>query len=710
MFSQIRQLYHAVTAIVCAPLLFFSSSAIAMNDPCDFSSGVGFLPEQVLACYHQVPVVPGTAEHMADALLYSDDTSSLTRLYAKSGFPLFMRGDFREISDRIRQSNFSGDFELEQFIQKEIFKVKNTGHVRFEINQCYSRLQPIIPLVISSKLEKTRFGQRQILYVKDNYILPNEYEAVTGINTDDLVGQKIVSIDGVPALEAFKAYVRKNEASHSILSNRVANVMVRKTYSLLDITRDRLPSASELNRTYIFEDAQGNRTSVDLPWVFLPRETVFGPESIGGYPATLASNTNEFIAQCSIPWNIFDYFIFAANVDALDLNALFTVMSPKIDIDKPQDKIQKHALKKMQHHSKHAQKKQWQMQHQHQPLPFSIIEDTTGSGGAILYGVLGDKSTVIKIESFSPDDSNLFLSALINGIDHACQNSDNLILDFSTNGGGSASLATYTLGLLALEYQDGFAQKFQDRFPDPVKAPFQAQRLFGVDDVLGSIFGGCELGFEPQCILDENLNPLTAWANIGIDANVKRGKERIDLTELLVFSPFLEGNLPAPIPSLCQGKFQGNNLILLMDGANASAATLAPAALRHIGTTVGYNGLYQYPQYIGFAYGGSVEDFHLLHSTLFADLMRLFLPAPIVFVADLIELALLPTSPVRLDYRWERPLAIIDPIVPESKKLLIDQVLNVDIRLPLWDNDDLASLYTETLRAVKQQRRHHHHD
>ena len=142
-----------------------------------------------------------------------------------------------------------------------------------------------------------------------------------------------------------------------------------------------------------------------------------------------------------------------------------------------------------------------------------------------------------------------------------------------------------------------------------------------------------------------------------------------------------------------------------MDGAaerpGLQHASPPPAALRELGTTVAYHGLIGRKQYIGIAYGGNVESYHQRHSTLYPELLVTLVPEN-ASLKPLIAPFFQPTFPVQADFSWERPVALIDAANLNSRELLLDQVLRVKKRLKIWDDDDLAALYTAAVRKAHQ--------
>ncbi len=665
------------------------NSAFA-SDPCDFSQADAFLPSQVMSCYSQVPYSQSVANAVSNAYELPNQVSDLAPYYANSGPPLFINAPLIDIKNKIANSNASNDFAFHESVKKQLKRFKSP-HWDYRTTLCYQNLYPFIPLEIGVRLGA---GNKQELYVKDNPFEPTLYKQVTGIDTENLVGKTIVSIDNKPALDALVDFSDASIAYSSFSSNNFAAALQRGLYSIISASRDVIPD--NLSPTYVFSDEHGNPTELQLPWIFVKRARIFGPDI--SYPPH-SQNTAQFQATCQAPWTALQYYL---NIGFINANSDSgeTPQLNRAEISSPQsiekeDKQRKKAISKFKNLSKHFAENKERLKKTHKPLPFEVISDEISNDNSVLYGQLGNDTTVIKVINFAPNDETVFINTLNAAVAYACVNSDKVILDLATNSGGSVHLTAYLVGLFNPALSDGTMYKSYHPFANPQTRPLLAIYNNGTDFLSSLTGGGCNFGGESSCWLRDDGTPLPLWSQ-ALSTQGIRGQQPIELTERLTSLP------PSQIQQVCPYKFKDNNLIVLTDGTAASGGVIAAASLRKIGVVIGYHGLKDKTTWIGFAQGGIVRPYHAYYSKLVLDLLPLLVPELPPIVLQILNPSFRPPLPVQADFRFETPGSILDPAEENTQEILNSVVLTPNARIDIWDDDEPAVVYTEALKEAKK--------
>lgn len=631
------------------------------------------------------------ADVLADHLEVMRQVSDVGVFYKDSGFPVFVNGDLTDMQNNIRGLNPASDFELYQSIMFE-FKRMEQNHWDFRIPYCYRRIQPFIPLIFSSRLEGSGSSSQQVVYVKSNVIEPGLYESITQVNTDAIVGQTIVSIDGVPALEALANAAQRNTRFSTFKSNNFANDTQRLGFAIPDIRRNLFPE--NLSPKYVFRDKNGVETTMVIPWAFVPREKLFGENSVRQYP-DLSTSTKDLIEQCRKPWDVTTYAIELGLIeyDESGIMKINGFQKPQLSPRDRDDKIRSHVVKKYKALGQQKSKYTQRLPNGNKALPFTPINaiDT------VSYGQLGKDTTVLKIDAFfSGVSDKAWVDMVTEATEYACDNSETIIIDYTTNSGGAVFLSNYLSGLFNPDLADGDGYKFQVPIPDPVESPLLFNSLIVVGGFLQDIFG-CFLGLEAVCYLKEDGSRLTSWSDVQVVQGV-RGKEVVNLSEVLTYDTFNDAvGVFDHIPQICPGKFLGKNLILVNDGAGASGGAIQPASLRKLGVNVGYHGVIGETMWMGFSQGGIVVNFNLYYSTLLSEILEVFIGADFSGLNPYLNQAPL----TQTDFRFEPEVSgVLDPF--NLDKLIAGTVLLPDIRLPIWDTDDPSVFYTQVLHGANR--------
>ena len=313
----------------------------------------------------------------------------------------------------------------------------------------------------------------------------------------------------------------------------------------------------------MLETRAGVRTRVELPWAFIPF-TEFG------FPGPPPASSAEFRALCFEP------------APAPATAARRTVPGPRT----PREPIA--------YDERVAQRRAWiaalaarrpGRPAVPRPADFSevppeklnqdITEILPPSDGARTVAYTDD-TVAIQLRADFLQDWDEELAA---GATYACEHADRLIVDLRSNGGGFLSRA----------------QRF-GHYLNPA-APAMPNAVFGYRELARSPamnelrrlseplvslgYDACTSGYEPGCLLKvPSGRPVTDprwYTNVSRE---RRGGELESLTPLVAFKSIVP---PEDQGIPCPGKFTGKNLIVLLNGANASAAFFAPQLLNRRG-------------------------------------------------------------------------------------------------------------------------------
>lgn len=675
--------------------LLISHSVVAADDPCNFANGLGFMPEQVMACYHSVPFDAARAGQMAHSLAVIEELSGLANTYKNTDLPVNIHANMPQMIREMKVKKYTDDYAFHEDL-KLMFKRFHNAHWNYIMPLAYHHLTPYMPLILGSTLE----NGHQIVYVKGNYIAPKLYQNVSGIDTSNYIGQRIVSIDGVDAVQYLTKFANRNVAYFSYPSNNFAEIIQRQQFSLPGISRDPMPQ--NLSPTFVFQNKQGERSKVKLPFIFVPKEKLYG--GISPVYADLSTNTSEFIKDATAPWQATDYFV---QNGLLTLDGEFT---DAMTLQRLGDE-ELMARNKMQAYWKHKALERKSalpedvVYHDIQPtaedLSFSVIEDNLNEED-VMYGKLGDDITVIKVTGFTPLHFDKFIETLNHAMQHACDNSSKIILDFSRNGGGAVHLTQYLIGLIDSEQSD--ANTFVHRFlqPDESKRPILAGFL-RAGDLMSPPYTPaplCMTGIEPGCYHRLTGSRLEHWQDAQNGTVEVRGGVKTDMTAKMYMSG-LETNDFHSIPQYCNGKFGKKDIIMITDGTACSGGFFAQAFLLDKATSVAYNGLVNRKMNVGHAHGGPVHHYNMFaYDDLLYHGIDSAYPGIIPDeVFNLMASMTLPeVTPVRSDFRFEFHGGFYDK--NDKNKLTAVKEYVPQYRVPIWDDSNKSVFYSAIMRAV----------
>lgn len=672
-------------------LLSFPLMVNAAGDPCHFTHGYGYLPEQVIACYKKVPYRKETAERLAQNIKAIAQLSDLASVYKNSGAPLKIKADLLGMAHEIKHSTYANDYELQEDLKLK-FKRFHNVHWNYLTPMCYHHLTPYIPLGFSS----TMIDGQQIIYVHDDVVAPKLYRQVTGVNTHELVGQRLVSINGVDAVKFLSDYADKHIAYFPNSSNNFAEVLQRMGYSQPDPRRDPLPD--DLNPEYLFEDLSGNQTKLHLPFVFVYSEYLKSDISpvYDDYPASTA----EFVHQCEAPWSSVDYLVHAGRI------------SPRGVLSKqPAGQF----LGDKQLHNRAKSQRYWAAQSDNSrsvndgfsditpskdDLKFRVIENNLLKAD-ILYGVLGKDVMVLKVDSFAPENQSLFIATLHRAVKYACAHSKKIMIDLSSNVGGYSHLLQYFFGILDEDQNKQSQMKCRGLVPHDDNlylSSFRALSQHTAPPYAKSYL--CITFSEPGCFHLVSGPKMKAWAEVEHDFTEKRGGETIDLTDKFYISGF-DLSLYNSIPRLGISKFTKHDIIIITDGTATSAGFFAQVFLRDKALIVAYGGLDQQEMNIGHAHGGPVQRYNIMSYA--ASLYRYmdysypgYIPADVMNLLN--QVSLPPVTPGRSDFRFEYHGGYYDKL--EQDHLIATKSYLPDLHVWIWDDSNKSAFYSQILRAT----------
>ncbi len=576
--------------------MLFASHAAADDDPCNFNDGsAAFGWQRVMDCYNSVP-------------FNHDDLVNAVEFITAGR----ERGDQREIfEERIgwRQStaaldnpdtleDYPSDFAMQMAIVGNHKEFLNP-HWRYRRPWCYTMfLGAFMPFDFGSDLERVKNGKpQQVYFIEGAPFLPDLYEAFTGIDARQYIGMKIISINGEEPGEYFRQWGRnvfrmdENDGVH------LNGVLQYGEYSVrIYVTHDVPPATA--SDTYVLESANGQQVEVVMPWIFAPRGT-FGADQ---FPLAWSNSTAEFDAVCQAPsdtqilvnnppFGILDEAqakLRASGVQAGELEFAREIMEKRDAVA---------GLKRANGGAGYFEKPHGQMDQQ-----LEII--VPWSDGAEVKQ-MGKRATFIHLDHFVGD----WKDEVIAGTNHACENSDRLVLDMRGNGGGRIDQIEWLVTHL-----------FPDRtMPAEYSTPGRmlassvgrnelSVRLTDFFTDFWGLPGVCIHGYEAACWVDifsgEVLTDKFWMSNNTV--NELRGGQLETLTQWAGFRNSSQAYAAGADPIACPGKFEDDTLVILSNGTGASAGHFFPELIRDQAVMVTAGGYVGEPLVSGIARGGAV--------------------------------------------------------------------------------------------------------
>jgi hypothetical protein len=676
----------AVAASVSC-LTSLGGAAEAESDPCDFvSSGASsFSFAQVERCYQSVPFEPTDLANILAVIEQHRSFSDLAEAYDA-------RVHWHEALAALAH-DYPNDAAMHDALKREHHDFRNV-HVSYFPPQCYTALLiGFTPLEFGSTVRVGAEGEQQIIFVEST-LLAEPYLQGTGIDANALVGQRVVSINGVPVLDYFRAYTELLKI-HVDAGGGLNGVLASDNYSLrLNGGGDYLPenAADE----YVLESIDGTRSNVTLPWLYVPRSAV---QPASALPLTQSS---EAFAQLCRPG-----LEVASGAGAI----LPSSLAEPFGIDSEREDLVQRLRASAQGRAKPAAGAPAQVSRLDSAAPGA------GSGSvapAAYYEVpperLGQDTLVIvpltrnavvleydeHVTALQLRDTNAWVDVARQGIEYACENSDRLIVDLRGNTGGNDTTIRWLhhylfpergqlveAGLLPLRLRND-RPVFNELLINAARLMAEYAPGLGLDP--------CELNFTPGCMTDvETGEPLIGDADWFIVPSVveRRGAAPVSLSRMV--GVWNVGN-PEFDSASCAGRFQGDDLVFVVDGRNASGGYFLPASFAGEGVIVNTGGFLGEPMAMGRALSGaslSVTDFASLRASIEAAA-----PADIQFEHPLLA--------------FERPVNARMEMLGVYRKdrvtLHIDDRVEADLHVNVWTDlpGSEGFVYERVLEAVDQ--------
>lgn len=594
--------FAAVALLVLAPKV----RALEV-DPCDFvsSGATSFSYEQVLGCYRSVPFEPEDLANIIDVIEQHRSFSDLAETYEA-------RVHWHAALAAL-QHDYPDDMAMHDALKREHHEFRNV-HVSYFPPQCYSALViGFVPIELGSTLRSHGDGVEQIIFV-ESAPLVDLYLQATGLDVSSLIGQRVLSINGVPALDYLRAYVEDLKI-HTDAGGGLNGVLASDTYTLRqngggDYFPDR--PADE----YVFETVDGERTSLSLPWAFIPRSTLAPASAL-----PLTRSTEEFVRLCQVgpeltapagagsssnlssarPFGIDDereemvrrLRARAPRLAAGAARAAAGAARPGASLTTAPSKTPAAATKARFH----------EVPPERLGQDIEVIIPRTTNATVLEYA---GHVTALQLL-----DTNGWVDVARRGLEHACDSSDRLIVDLRGNNGGNDTVIRWLHHHLFPERGQlvpAGLLPFRMRNDNPAfnELLFKYAR-FIEEYAPGLGIDPCELSFTPSCLTDVATGqPLVAGPDWFTSPSVveRRGGVPVSLSR---FVSVWNVGRPEFDAASCAGRFQGDDLVFVTDGRNASGGYFLPAAFEGEGVIVNTGGFIGEPMAMGRALsGGSI--------------------------------------------------------------------------------------------------------
>ncbi|HMA92422.1 MAG TPA: S41 family peptidase, partial [Polyangiaceae bacterium] len=284
------------------------------------------------------------------------------------------------------------------------------------------------------------------------------------------------------------------------------------------------------------------------------------------------------------------------------------------------------------------------------------------------------------------------------GVEHACKNSKRLIIDLRGNDGGSDTVIRWLHHYLLPEkgaLVPAGMIPIRLRNDNPVFNEILFNFALFAEEFIPTLdMDPCVLGVTPECVMDIDRGThfprsMVDWALVPTH-HERRGGALLSLSR--------EFGLP-PIDAVfdsasCAGRFNGDNLVLLTNGSNASGGYFLPAAFKGEGVIVNSGGIVSEPMAMGRARGGATVP-----GSVWSDAMNMIeslSQGQISFQHELVGF----TRPV------DTQMEMFGAYRKDRRALHIDHPIEADLHVNVWANQ-LGSegyVYERVLRAVDERK------
>ena len=579
-----------LACLLLAGSAFSSQAAVQPADPCNFSTGAdAFSWNQVMQCYNSVPYNEADRDNAVEFIAAARE-----------------RSDLREVSDAqfgwrnslaaLGQTSFSSDFAMQMAITRN-HKQFNNPHWRYYRPGCYgSYLAAFMPFDFGSTVTRSRNGrQQQIVFIESAAWRPDLYQAFTGIDARRYIGMKLVSVNGVEALQHFRNFGNTDLSFDQNDGENFNEAMQNGAYSIrVSLTHDIPPDRAA--DVYVLENTKGVRTTVTMPWIFAPRS------AFGLWQWPLPGGTAEFQEICTLPSNVVNLVNGAQG--SADPSAIASPMAREVGEQEFVKELREKRAMTQRMRKKYGGTNgvgffEVAPGNLNQPLATVVPK----ANGAIAYAV-DDKATIVRLDEFTSD----WKAQVIAATDYACASTDRLVFDMRNNNGGYVDQISWLTTHLFPERNSPTQWSLTGRLlaSDPGRNELASRMADWTLTNYGP--GQCVWGYEPACFLDATSGQrLTAndWYSNPVITETRGGKSE-SLTQRVGFSNDRPEYLPGANPIACPGKFQGSTLVILTNGTGASAGYFFPELIRDKSVFVSAGGFIGEPLVSGIARGGAV--------------------------------------------------------------------------------------------------------
>lgn len=683
-------------------------------DPCDFAQGSSFDYHDVLACYRSVPWCSDPTDPVR-----CDRDNQVEVIDQTVGRFSTLRGNYdaengwRAHLAAISSATFDSDY-AQHLAFNELLKEFRNLHWVYAGPACYySVVFAAIPMDFGSTYTRTRLFRppEQVIYLEAPYALAAWYQAETGIDLTQYEGMRVVSIDGRDPLEYFEGFGIDQLRWDDDPGINLMSILEFGTWSIRSGPLDALPEAPFV--TMVLETRRGRRHTVQLPWAF-GRLADFG---VGG---PVPSSSEQFHGLCFGTWPPPDPDatssgdLASAVRSATDPSALrqasrssFAPRSVAFDLIARRNLIDRLESGAARSGGRGARTRLFR--EYYEVPPWALDQDTTEllplTDGARVVEYAGETVAI----QLNYDFVQPWLEEVEQAGTYACDNADRLIIDLRNNFGGYIAQAEWLAQYL--EPNAPFTDTrwvFRDLALEPAVNELRAGSEW-LRTSLASYFPGSTVppcwftNFESTChqsTATQQLFTDPLWYLSGSFSEV-RGFDVERLTEKAVQPSYLYFP-PAPILP-CAGKFTGKDLIVLVNGVNASAGFLTPELLRNVGTVVVAGGLVGEEMTTGNARGGNVWEtsYYVDVQDYIAQLASAYIPG--FAGATRFDLFEHPVSTLARDVTItleEKGNYALDGVT-----LSFDTAPKGEVQIPFWSNsyETDGAAYRAAISAVEQQ-------
>ncbi|MCA9550475.1 MAG: hypothetical protein KC933_10600 [Myxococcales bacterium] len=680
-------------------------------DPCDFTRASAFTYQDVITCFESVPWCSDPTDPVRcdrDNLLDVIDANFEQFSSLRGNYDA--RIEWRARVAAMRSTTFANDYAQYQAVSNLLEDFRD-AHWYYGGPPCYEQMFfASIPLDFGSAYTRTRPGhaREQIIYLEAPYVgLTDWYLAITGIDLTQYEGMRVVSIDGQGVLDYFRDFgadVLRDDDDPGVnlmgvLEFGYWSLRMGKTY----------PTAPSV--TLVLETRRGHRQSVVLPWVF-------APAGLFGVPVPVPASTAEFEAACFQTYGaaaaaagamqLQDVLPFATEARALQradrsaqapMGVSFERIARRNLIDRLEGPDPSGRGPRLMRFTEYYEVPDW-------ALDRDITEVLPLSDGARVVEYAGDTVAI----QLNYDFVQPWRDEVAAGVAYACEHADRLIIDLRDNFGGYIGQADWLARHLAPQ---GATRDTRLVVRDLVTSPAlnelraYAEQVRAIAQQLSpgmplppcaftSMEASCSQSLATGQIVTDPL-----WYLEG-DYQELRGDDEERLSPEVMFADYALDYLGIP-PIPCPGKFTGKDLIVLVNGENASCGVFGAELVRAHGTLVVAGGYVGEAMAAGQARGGNVLDttYYVDTQDFIAQLASTYVPEYAGATRyDLFQFAL---------PRQARDVALFMEergIYHRSGTALLMEAPPVgDVQIPFWSNsrDTDGAAYRATVSAVERQ-------